>query len=217
MIRVAVVDGDGVARAGVCGMLRTSERIDVVAEAGDGRRGMEITRWHRPDVLLTEVRLPEADGIRITHLVQRELPDTKVVMLTTITQDECVYRSFRAGAAGFLVKDVGPGELVDAVLKVASGEQVLSPAITREVISQFLRFDRDNARRARAQIETLTNREREVLGHVVRGGGNAQIARALYLSEGAVKAHVSRIIGKMRCTNRVQVAIKAHESGLFAA
>jgi DNA-binding NarL/FixJ family response regulator len=217
MIKVAVVDSERLIRAGICSMLRTSERIEVVAEAEDGRRAVELARRHRPDVIVMEVRVPGLDGIRATQLLQRDLPDTKVMILTSITVEECVYRSFLAGASGFLVKDVAAHELVDSVLRVAAGELVLSPAITRGVINQFLRFDRDRFKRARDEVDTLTNREREVLAHVVKGGGNAEIARALYVSEGAVKAHISRILSKLRCANRVQAAIKAHESGRFAA
>ncbi|TWP46966.1 response regulator transcription factor [Lentzea tibetensis] len=215
MIKVAVVDGERLVRAGICSMLRTSERIDVVSETDDGRRAVELARRHRPDVMVMDVRVGGMDGIRATQVVQRELPATKVIILTAIAVEECVYRSFRAGASGFLVKDVGPQELVDAVLTVASGESVLSPAITRGVINQFLRFDRDRVGRARQQVESLTAREREVLAYVVKGVGNAEIARALYVSEGAVKAHVSHLLAKLRCTNRVQAAIKAHESGVF--
>ncbi|HEX8869695.1 MAG TPA: response regulator transcription factor [Lentzea sp.] len=215
MIKVAVVDGEQLVRAGICSVLRKSERIDVVAETHDGRLGLELARRYRPDVMVTEVCVPGVDGIRATRIVQRELPDTKVIILTAITREECVYRSFLAGAAGFLVKNVEPQALIGAVLTVASGESVLSPAITRGVIDKFLRFDRDRVLRAREQLKSLTCREREVLAHLVKGDSNADIARALYVSEGAVKSHVSHILDKLCCLNRVQAALKAHESGLF--
>lgn len=215
MIKVAVVDGERLVRAGICSVLRTSERIDVVAETGDGLRAVELARQHRPDVMVMDVRVGGIDGIRATRAVQRELPGTKVIILTAITVEDCVYRSFRAGASGFLVKDVSPDALINAVLDVASGGAIVSPAIAKGVITQFLRHDRDRAGRARAQVESLTNREREVLGYLVKGTGNAEIARTMFVSEGAVKAHVSHLLVKLKCVNRVQAAITAHESGIF--
>jgi len=215
MIRVAVADGERLVRAGICSVLRASEKISVVAETGDGRRALELARRHRPDVLVMDVRTRGMDGIRTTRAVQRELPATKVIILTAVTRDECVYHSFRAGASGFLVKDVEPRELVNAVVSVAAGESVLSSAVTRRVVDQFLRYDRERVAEARRRVATLTDRERQVLRYLVGGTGNAQIARALFVSEGAVKAHVSRIIAKLGCANRVQAAIVAHDSGLF--
>ncbi|MEV6235670.1 response regulator transcription factor [Lentzea sp. NPDC051838] len=217
MIKVAVVESERLVRAGICSVLRASQWIDVVADTDCGHRAIEIARRHRPDVMVMDVRVGQMDGIRATRVVHREVPATKVLILTEITVDDCVYQSFRAGAAGFLVKDVEPRELVKAVIDVASGDAILSPAITRGVIDQFLRHDRDRASRARAQVENLTNRERQVLVHLANGAGNAEIARALFLSEGAIKAHVSHLLTKLKCGNRVQAAIKAHESGLFTS
>lgn len=215
MIKVAVADHEKLVRAGICSVLRSSERIDVVAEAEDGNRALELARRHRPDVMVMDVRMPGLDGIRTTQAVRRELPGTKVIILTAITVEECVYHSFRAGAHGFLVKDVDPRELVKAVLAVAGGDSILSPAITRCVVDHFTQVDRDRVRQAGERVQALTSREREVLAYVVKGLGNADIARLLYVSEGAVKAHVSHMLAKLGCANRVQAAIVAHDSGMF--
>ncbi|MFI7123860.1 response regulator [Amycolatopsis sp. NPDC049868] len=215
MIKVVVADNEELVRAGICSILRASGRIEVVAETGNGQRVVELTRRHRPDVVVMDVPIAGLDGIRATRIVQRETPSSRVIIFTSIAVEECIYRSFSAGASGFLKKDVAPQELVEAVTSVASGNSILSPSITRCVIDKFLQFDRDLARLAQNRIEMLTAREHEVLAYLVQGLGNAEIARLLFVSEGAVKAHVSHMLTKLGCANRVQAAIVAHDSGLF--
>jgi DNA-binding NarL/FixJ family response regulator len=215
VIKVIVADGEEIVRAGISTILRLSGKIDVVAEVDNGRGVVELARRHRPDIVLTDILIAEPDGIRVTRILRHEVPSVQVIIHTAITREECIYRSFSAGVAGFLKKGGPSAELIAAVTAVASGNLIISPAITRCVIGKFLQIDRDKARLARERIELLTCREHEVLGHLVRGLGNAEIARLLYVSEGAVKAHISHMLTKLGCINRVQAAIVANESRLF--
>ncbi|WP_191257648.1 response regulator [Amycolatopsis oliviviridis] len=212
-----VADADELARAGICSILRASGTVDVVADTESGRRAVELARRYRPDVLITDMPTTEWDGIETTRRLNRELPTTKVVILTSVATEDDIYRSFDSGASGFLKKEFSSRKLIDAVSAVASGSAFLSPAITRCVIDSFLRVDRGRTRAAREQIDRLTAREREVLAHLVHGLGNAEIARLLFVSEGAVKGHVSHILTKLGCANRVQAAIIAHDSAAFPA
>lgn len=216
MIKVLVVDGEELTRAGICSILRDSGKIDVVADTDNGQHAMELTKRHRPDVVVMDVPIAGFDGIRTTQMMHREMPATQVIIFTAIAAEECIYRSFSAGAAGFLKKGVRAQELIEAIAAVASGNSIISPSITRCVIDKFLQVDRDRARLAQSRVELLTSREQEVLAYVVRGLGNAEIARNLFVSEGAVKAHVSHMLTKLGCANRVQAAIIAHDSGIFS-
>lgn len=215
MIKVIVADSEELVRAGVCSILRGSGGIEVAGETGNGYRAVELALRHQADVLVTDVHLDGIDGVRAASLIRRQAR-TRVVFLTGYTGEEVIYHCFSAGASGFLTKGVSPREIVEAIVRSAAGETVLSPSVTRCVIDKFLRYDRNRMRLARAKIEMLTSRERDVLTHVARGLGNAEIARALYVSEGAVKAHVSHLLTKLGCANRVQAAIIAHDSDLFA-
>ena len=215
MIKVVIADGESLVRAGVSSVLRATGGVNVVAEAENGNRALDLARRHRPNVMVMDVWMDGLDGIRAARIIQRELPSTRVVILTAIASEECVYHCFCAGAAGFLLKGITPDDLVKAVTSVAAGEFVISPTITGSVIKQFLRFDRDRARSAQQKIGQLTARQHEVLAYVVKGLGNLEIARTMYISEGAVKAHVSHLLTRLDCTNRVQAAIVAHDSGLF--
>jgi DNA-binding NarL/FixJ family response regulator len=175
-----------------------------------------MVRQHRPDVVLMDIRMPRMDGLAATRQVQ-ELPDPpKVVVLTTFDLDDYVFRALQAGASGFLLKDTPPRELVQAVRVVAAGDAMLSPAVTRRLIGHFAADQRtDRQRIARERLTALTDRESEVLAAVARGLSNADIGRELFMSEATVKAHVSRVLVKLDATNRVQVAILAHDAGLL--
>jgi DNA-binding NarL/FixJ family response regulator len=168
-------------------------------------------------VLLMDVRMPGMDGLAATEQVRAQAPDTAVVLLTSVADDSHIRRAVRAGATGFLLKDGSPRELVTAVRAVAAGEAMLSPAITRRVLERIIDIDPEPMERARSLVGHLTGREREVLSLLAQGMGNLQIARKLYLSEGAVKAHVSRLLTKLSCDNRVQAAILAHNARLISA
>ncbi|GAB2678888.1 response regulator [Kribbella swartbergensis] len=216
MTRLLIVDDEALVRAGLKMILESDDDLEVVAEADDGADAAAMAVKHRPDVVLMDIRMPRLDGLAATREVQA-LPDPpKVVVLTTFDLDDYVFRALQAGASGFLLKDTPPRELVQAVKVVAAGDAMLSPAVTRRLIGHFAADSRsDRQRQARARIEALTDREREVLTAVARGLSNADIGKALYMSEATVKAHVSRVLVKLNGTNRVQVAILAHDAGLL--
>jgi DNA-binding NarL/FixJ family response regulator len=214
-IRVLLIDDDPLVRAGLRMILSSAEDLAVVGEAGDGAQAVQAVREHRPDVVLMDIRMPEMDGISATQRL-RELPQPpQVIVLTTFHLDEYVLRALRAGASGFLLKDTPPTDIVHAVRLVAAGEAMLSPAVTRTLLTH-LGDSAVNDRRAAAaaRLATLTDRERQVAVAVAAGGSNADIAAQLYLSEATVKAYVSRLLTKLGAANRVQIAILVHDAGL---
>jgi DNA-binding NarL/FixJ family response regulator len=215
MIRVVLVDDDALVRAGLKLILSAADDIDVVAEASDGGEAVGVVREHRPDVVLMDIRMPDVDGITATERL-RALPDPPhVIVLTTFHLDEYVFGALRAGASGFLLKDIPPTELPRAVRLVSEGDAMLSPAVTRTLISQF-GDGTANARRTRAAaaLDGLSDREREVALEIGQGRSNAEIAANLYMSEATVKTHVSRLLTKLDVANRVQIAILVHDAGL---
>jgi DNA-binding NarL/FixJ family response regulator len=216
MTRLLIVDDEALVRAGLKMILESDDDLEVVAEADDGADAAAMVVKHRPDVVLMDIRMPRLDGLAATREVQA-LPDPpKVVVLTTFDLDDYVFRALQAGASGFLLKDTPPRELVQAVKVVAAGDAMLSPAVTRRLIGHFAADSRsDRQRQARERITALTDREREVLAAVGGGLSNADIGKTLYMSEATVKAHVSRVLVKLNATNRVQVAILAHDAGLL--
>ena len=216
MTRVLIVDDEALVRAGLRLILESGEDLEVVGEAEDGSDAVEAVRRHRPDVVLMDIRMPRQDGLATTTELHR-LPDPpKVIVLTTFDLDDYVFRALQAGASGFLLKDTPPRDLVHAVRVVAAGEAMLSPAVTRRLIGHFAAGGRSDRRRvAKDRLSGLTDRELEVLTAVGRGMSNADIGRALFMSEATVKAHVSRVLVKLDATNRVQVAILAHDAGLL--
>ncbi|WP_369212957.1 response regulator transcription factor [Streptomyces flavofungini] len=216
-IRLLLVDDDPLVRAGLSFMLGGAEDIEIVGEAGDGAEVAARIGELRPDVVLMDIRMPVVDGLTATEALRRRPDAPEVIVLTTFHADEQVLRALRAGAAGFVLKDTAPTEIVAAVRAVAAGEPVLSPSVTRQLISQVTSADPqlDRRRRALARLDGLGEREREVAVAVGRGGSNADIAAQLFLSVATVKAHVSRILTKLDLNNRVQIALLAHDAGLL--
>jgi DNA-binding NarL/FixJ family response regulator len=213
---VLIVDDEALVRAGLRLILESGEDLEVVGEAEDGADAVDAVRRHRPDVVLMDIRMPRQDGLTTTTELQRLREPPKVIVLTTFDLDDYVFRALQAGASGFLLKDTPPRELVHAVRVVAAGEAMLSPAVTRRLIGHFAAGGRtDRQRVAKERLTALTDRELEVLGAVGRGLSNAEIGRELFMSEATVKAHVSRVLVKLGATNRVQVAILAHDAGLL--
>ena len=209
MIRVLLVDDDALVRSGLRIMLAGAANLDVVAEATDGREVLGAVDLHRPDVVLMDIRMPQLDGIAATRLLAAQPDPPAVVVLTTFDADELVLRALQAGAAGFLLKDTPPAEIVRAIELVHSGDAMLSPAVTRRLIS-LVAGDSDAAARAdhaRDRMAALSPRERDVALAVARGQANAEIAAALHLSVPTVKAHVSRLLDKLDVNNRVQIAL----------
>lgn len=216
MIRVLLADDEALIRAGIRLVLETADDIDIVAEAADGSAAVELVRSHQIDVALLDIRMPKLDGLGAAEQIARLVPHTRVVMLTTFGEDEYVARALRAGAAGFLLKDTPPDGLIHAVRVAAGGEAILSPKITRHLIDRYVGPDDSRGDAARQRVGALTERERDVLVQISAGSSNAEIAKRLLISEGTAKAHVSRILTKLDCANRVQAAILAHDAGLPA-
>ena len=213
-VRVLLVDDDALVRAGLRMIVSSADDLEVVAEADDGVRAVAAVRQHRPDVVLMDIRMPQMDGITATAALSRLDPAPKVIVLTTFQADEQVLSALRAGASGFLVKDTPPAEIISAVRLVATGDAIISPSVTRTLLSHF--GDSQASERQRAAVErlaTLTEREREVAVAIGSGASNAEIAASLFMSEATVKSHVSRLFTKLDAANRVHIAIVVHDAG----
>ena len=216
MIRVLIADDQALVRAGFRMILDAEEDIDVIGEASDGNEAVEQARRLTPDVVLMDIRMPELDGIEATRrLLSNGGPaGTKVVMLTTFDMDEYVYDALRAGASGFLLKDVPPEQLVDGIRSVANGDALLAPSITRRLIEEFVRAAPAQANVRPTGLDELTPREVEVLQLIARGLSNAEIAKELFVSETTVKTHVAHVLMKLDLRDRVQAVVLAYESGV---
>ena len=213
-IRVLLVDDDALVRAGLRMILSSAEDLDLVGEVDDGARAVAAVREHRPDVVLMDIRMPEMDGITATAALRRLDAPPQAIVLTTFQADEQVLSALRVGASGFLLKDTPPAEILNAVRLVAAGDAMLSPSVTRTLLSHFGDTEATERRRAAAQrLATLTDREREVALAVGSGASNAEVAASLFMSEATVKAHVSRLFTKLDVTNRVHIAIVVHDAG----
>lgn len=212
--RVGLIDDDSLVRAGLAMILGADPGIEVVGQGADGSEAVPLVHKHRPDVLLMDVRMPTLDGIAATKAVAALPSPPKIIMLTTFDMDEYVFQALEAGASGFLLKDTPPQDLARAVHVVAGGEAMLSPTVTRRMLSHFSDANPGSRQERHPGLDQLTERETEVLGAVGAGLSNAQIGMRLFMSEATVKAHVSKIFAKLDCTNRVQIAIIAHEAGL---
>ena len=213
MIRAVIVDDQELVRSGFTMILDAQPDIDVVGEAADGHEAIQVSKQLRPDVVLMDVRMPGLDGIQATQRISSEPDPPRVLMLTTFDLDEYVYDAIRAGASGFLLKDVSRPELIHAVRTVAAGNTLLAPAITRRLVEQFVR--RPPPGRRPERLDGLTNREEEILSYVGRGLSNAEIAAELVLAETTVKTHVTRILTKLGLRDRVQAVVLAYETGLI--
>ena len=212
-IRVLLVDDDALVRAGLRMILSSSEEMEVVGEAADGADAVATAQAHRPDVVLMDIRMPGMDGIAATSALRRLASPPHVIVLTTFQADELVMSALRAGADGFLLKDTAPAEILHAVRLVAAGEAMLSPSVTRTLISHVGNDEMTARRRFAAQrLSSLTAREREVATAVGTGASNAEVAASLFMSEATVKAHVSRLLTKLAVTNRVHIAILVHDA-----
>ncbi|MCX2924478.1 response regulator transcription factor [Streptomyces sp. NEAU-W12] len=215
-IRLLLVDDDPLVRAGLSLMLGGADDIEIVGEAADGDEVEELVDRTRPDVVLMDIRMPSVDGLAATELLRRRDHAPHIVLLTTFHADEQVLRALRAGAAGFVLKDTAPAEIVDAVRRVAAGDPVLSPTVTRQLMTHAVGSTaRTRHARARARLAALNDREREVAVEVGRGHANAAIAAELYMSVATVKTHVSRVLAKLDLDNRVQIALLVHDAGLL--
>jgi len=213
-IRVLVADDQSMVRAGVRMLLSGEDDIEVVAEASNGIEAVEKAARFAPTVVLMDIRMPELDGLEATRRILAADPDARVLVLTTFDLDEYVYEALRAGASGFVLKDDPPEQLLEAVRTVASGEALLSPAITKRVIREFTRMARPSPPK---ELDDLSTREREVLRLIALGLSNAQIGQELFISETTVKTHVTHILSKLGLRDRVQVVVLAYQTGIIEA
>jgi DNA-binding NarL/FixJ family response regulator len=212
-IKVLLVDDDALVRAGLRLILSSADDIEVVGETDDGVSAVAAVRDHRPDVVLMDIRMPHMDGIAATAALRRLSPPPQVIVLTTFQADEHVVAALRAGAGGFLIKDTPPTDIITAVRLVAAGDAIVSPSVTRTLLTHFGNTEATERHRVAAQqIAALTDREREVATAVGAGASNAEIATSLFMSEATVKAHVSRLLSKLEVSNRVQIAILVHDA-----
>ncbi|GGO19785.1 response regulator transcription factor [Micromonospora parathelypteridis] len=215
MIRVLVADDQILVRGGLRALLERADDIEVVGEAGDGAEAIALTRAHRPDVVLMDIRMPGTDGLTATRriLADDRLPGVRVLMLTTFELDEYVYSALRAGASGFLLKDIEPEELRQAVRTVARGDAMLAPAVTRRLIAAFVGRAEGPAVPA-ASLAALTQREREVITLVAAGLSNEEIGVRLTVSPATAKTHINRAMVKLGARDRAQLVVFAYQSGL---
>ncbi|MFJ9666362.1 response regulator [Streptomyces sp. NPDC101219] len=218
MIRVLLADDQTVVRAGFRALLDLTDDLVVVAEAADGVQAVELARTTRPDVVLMDIRMPRTDGLEATRRIgaDRALDAVRVLVLTTYEADEYVFEALRAGAAGFLLKDIDPDDLRAAIRTVSAGRSLLAPAVTRRVIEEFARLKAPEVQ-ARRRLDPLTDREREVLALVGRGLSNDEIGRRLLMSPLTAKTHVSRVMAKLGARDRAQLVVTAYETGLVRA
>jgi DNA-binding NarL/FixJ family response regulator len=217
VIRLLIADDQALVRGGLRMILDVQPDIEVIGEAADGREAVEAARRHRPDVVLMDVRMPGVDGIQATReLLAPGASAVRVLMLTTFDLDEYVYDAMKAGAGGFMLKNAPPDQLAGAVRAIARGDTLLAPDITRRLIEEYVRRPRAGSGPP-AQLAELTDREVDVLRLVARGHSNAEIGAALFIGEGTVKTHISRILAKLSLRDRVQAVVVAYESGLVQA
>jgi DNA-binding NarL/FixJ family response regulator len=214
-LRVLLVDDQQLMREGLRTLLELEEGLSVVGEAADGAAAVQAFAELAPDVVLMDIRMPKMDGVEATRRIRGRFPDAKILVLTTFDEDELVFAAVRAGARGFLLKDISGAELAAAVRNVAGGGAALQAGVARKVMDAFARLAQPSASAERHLVEPLSGRERAVLGLLARGLSNKEIAEQLFLAEGTVKNHVSTILQKIDARDRTQAALKARELGLL--
>jgi DNA-binding NarL/FixJ family response regulator len=212
-IRVLLVDDDALVRAGLSMMLNGAGDLIIVGEAGDGDQVPAAVAKHKPDVVLMDLRMPRVDGITATRRLRSAPQPPEVIVLTTFDADENVLGALRAGASGFLLKDAPPAEIADAIRRVAAGDPILSPAVTRRLMRRAV-VQENTRERAGQQLAALSPRELEVVQAIAEGQTNAEIASSLLMSVPTVKAHVTHILTKAGLSNRTQIALLGHDAGL---
>lgn len=215
MIRVLLADDQSLVREGFRALIERETDMSVVAEAGDGAQAVQLVRQYHPEVVLMDIRMPGMDGLQATAaLLAADAPTTRVLMLTTFDQDDYLYQALRAGASGFLLKDVRHTELISAIRTVAAGDALLAPAITRRLIENFCRRPPPAAAGTPPALSALTPRELDILRLIAEGLSNNEIGQRLFLSESTIKTHVGRVLTKIAARDRVQAVVFAYETGL---
>jgi DNA-binding NarL/FixJ family response regulator len=214
-VRVLLADDQALVRSGFRLIIETREDLEVVGEAADGLEAIELARHARPDVILMDVRMPNLDGVEATRRLAASGSPARVLILTTFDLDEYVYEAIRAGASGFLLKDVQPAQLVDAIRVVAAGEALLAPTVTRRLLDHFAdALPSTRPKPPPPELARLTERELEILKLLAGGLSNAELADLLFLSETTVKTHISSVLRKLELRDRVQAVVLAYEAGL---
>lgn len=213
-IRVLLADDQALVRSGFRMILEARPDLEVVGEAEDGCQAVELGQRLRPDVILMDVRMPNMDGVEATRRLVSEGSSTRILILTTYDLDEYVYQAIRAGASGFLLKDVQPSHLADAIRIIAAGEALLAPSVTRRLLDRFAQTLPPGDQKPPPALSSLTEREVEVLTLLARGLSNAELASRLFLSEATVKSHISNLLRKLGLRDRVQAVVLAYETGL---
>jgi len=215
-IRVLLVDDQALFREGLETLLSVHKDIQVVGQASNGQAAIEVAVQVQPDVVLMDVRMPILNGVRATRRLKKALPECRVIVLTTFDDDEYVFDALRAGAVGYLLKDVASARLVEAIRAAARGESILEPSVAAKVIAEFTRVSSMVPPAQMEQlVEPLSDRELEILGLIARGASNKEIADQLFIAEGTVKNHVTHILGKLGVRDRTQAALKGRELGLL--
>jgi len=220
-IRILLVDDQALFREGLRTLLSVWPDLDVIAEAGNGQEAIDTAVNLRPDVVLMDLRMPVLDGVAATRRLLEKLPNTKIIVLTTFDDDDHVFDGLRAGAVGYLLKDVPSEKLVEAIRAAAAGQSFLQPSVAAKVVAEFARLTSRPATAVPTEtavsplVEPLSDRELEILVLVARGASNREIASQLYIAEGTVKNHVTNILGKLGVRDRTQAALKAKELGLI--
>ncbi len=216
-IRVLIADDEALVRAGFRALIEAADDLCVVGEASNGAQAVQLTRQSSPEIVLMDIRMPVMDGLEATrHLLNTAGDAPRVIVVTTFDQDEHVFAALRSGASGFILKDTQPEQLLDAIRVVAQGEALLTPAITRRLVAEFVRRA-PTAAPDTSRLATVTDREREVLRQVATGRSNAEIADLLTLGVTTIKTHVSRLLAKLDARDRAQLVVIAYESGLVVA
>jgi DNA-binding NarL/FixJ family response regulator len=215
--RVALVDDQPLVRTGLRVLLADTPDMEVVGEAATGLEAVQLVREVRPDVVVMDLRMPELDGIEATRRITAGADPSRVLVLTTFDDDDYLYAALRAGASGFVVKDMALEDILDAIRVVADGDALLAPRVTRRLIEEFARTEAPSPAPPRRSLDGVTERERQVLTLVGQGLSNHEIAERLYISVATAKAHVARLLSKLHARDRVQLVIAAYESGLVSA
>lgn len=214
-IRLMLVDDQALFREGLATLLSVYDDLEVVGEANDGQEAVALAPALRPDVILMDLRMPVLDGVAATQQLQHSLPSAKIIVLTTFDDDEHVFDGLRAGAVGYLLKDVSSAKLVEAIRAAAQGQSFLQPSVTAKVVAEFNRLSAATAPPAQPLVEPLSERELEILGLIAAGASNKEIANDLFITEGTVKNHVTNILGKLAVRDRTQAVLKAKEMALI--
>ena len=212
-IRILIVDDQALFREGLRTLLSVQPDFEIIGEAANGEEALRMAVQNHPEVILMDLRMPVLDGVKATERIRAVLPACRVIVLTTFDDDELVFDGLRAGAIGYLLKDVSSNKLFDAIRAASKGEYTLLPSITAKVIAEFARIPRSNPNRTSETSETLSPREQEILRLVASGDSNKEIAERLVISEGTVKNHLSNILSKLSVKDRLQAVIRARELG----